>query len=84
LNNSTIQALVVVELLDTVLASYYGDAYDVGFDMTNMSMMMGGNNDDTNSMSSMDMGSDNMSISNTSTSNRSDLVNITSHQTAQI
>jgi hypothetical protein len=58
LNNSTIQALVLVELLDTVLASYYGDAYDVGFDMTNMSMMMGGNNDDTNSMSSMDMGSD--------------------------
>jgi hypothetical protein len=84
LNNSTIQALVVVELLDTALASYYGDAYDVGFDMANMSMMMGGNNDDTNSMSSMDMGSDNMSISNTSTSNRSDLVNITSHQTAQI
>jgi len=84
LNNSTIQALVVVELLDTALASYYGDAYDVGFDMANMSMMMGGNNDDSNSMSSMDMGSDNMSISNTSTSNRSDLVNITSHQTAQI
>lgn len=63
LNNSSIQALVVVELLDTVLASNYGVAYDVGFDMTNMSMMMmmGGNNDDTNSMSSMGMGSDNMS-----------------------
>ena len=37
LDNSTIQALTIVELLDRVLINY-GDAYEVGFDMTNMSM----------------------------------------------
>ncbi|MGH9988088.1 MAG: hypothetical protein ACRD8W_29480 [Nitrososphaeraceae archaeon] len=58
-NNSTIQALRLVEILDGVLRNY-GDAYAVGFDMTNMSMMMapGG----SGGMSSMEMGtSGNMS-----------------------
>ena len=50
--NSTIQALRLVEILDGVLRNY-GDAYAVGFDMTNMSMMMGAGGE----MSSMDMGS---------------------------
>lgn len=59
LNNSTIQALRLVEVLDEVLRNY-GDAYAVGFDMTNMSMMMGSGG---GGMSSMDMGnsSNNMS-----------------------
>jgi hypothetical protein len=78
LNNSTIQALRMVELLDKVLSNY-GDAYAVGFDMTNMSMMMngggGGGSDGMQSMmSSMDMGTDNMSM----------LINITDYQTAQV
>ena len=51
LSNSTIQALRLVEILDGVLRNY-GDAYAVGFDMTNMSMMMG---DGGGGMSSMDM-----------------------------
>jgi hypothetical protein len=83
LNNSTIQALRMVELLDKVLSNY-GDAYAVGFDMTNMSMMMDGSSSDgMNSMSSMDMGSDNMSMGDTSTSDAM-LINITDYQTAQV
>jgi hypothetical protein len=84
LNNSTIQALRMVELLDKVLSNY-GDAYAVGFDMTNMSMMMGGSSssDGMNSMSSMDMGSDNIPMGDTSTSDAM-LINITDYQTAQV
>lgn len=82
LNNSTIQALRMVELLDKL--SNYGDAYAVGFDMTNMSMMMDDSSSDgMNSMSSMDMGSDNMSMGDTSTSDAM-LINITDYQTAQV
>jgi hypothetical protein len=54
LNNSTTQALRLVEILDGVLENY-GDAYAVAFDMTNMSMMMMGGGSD--GMTSMDMGS---------------------------
>ena len=57
LSNSTIQALRLVEILDGVFRNY-GDAYAVGFDMTNMSMMMG---DGGGGMSSMDMGGVGMS-----------------------
>jgi hypothetical protein len=67
LSNSTIQAMAMLDILDGILSAY-GDAYAVGFDMTNMSMMMGPNG--SNSMNtmggmhpreSMDMGSSNMS-----------------------
>jgi hypothetical protein len=40
LSNSTIQAMVMLDILDGILNGY-GNAYAVGFDMTNMSMMMG-------------------------------------------
>ena len=57
LTNSTTNALVLTDVLDGVLSAY-GDAYSVGFDMTNMSMMghsmdMG---EEMHSMGSMDMG----------------------------
>lgn len=97
LNNSTIQALAAVELLDGVLRNY-GDAFAVGYDMTNMSMMtmVGSNNNNTNSdsensismhsMSTMNMvrGSvgDNKSIEDMSDSDDK-LVSITDYQTAQ-
>ena len=98
LNNSTIQVLAAVELLDGVLRNY-GDAFAVGYDMTNMSMMMtmvGNNNNNTNSdsenstsmhsMSTMNMGrgsvGDNKSIEDMSDSDDK-LVNITDYQTAQ-
>ena len=96
LNNSTIQALAAVELLDGVLRNY-GDAFAVGYDMTNMSMTtMVGNNNSTNSdsensismhsMSTMNMGrgsvGDNKSIEDMSDSDDK-LVNITDYQTAR-
>jgi len=40
LDNSTIQAMAMLDILDGILNGY-GNAYAVGFDMTNMSMMMG-------------------------------------------
>jgi hypothetical protein len=90
LNNSTIQVLAVVELLDEVLKNY-GDAFAVGYDMTNMSMMtMDGNNNTNNSsihsISTMNMGGgdgrDNMSMEVMSNSNDT-LINTTDYQTAQ-
>lgn len=88
LNNSTIQVLAAVELLDGVLKNY-GDAFAVDYDMTDMSMMtMGGDNNNTgstgrndttsmHSMSTMNMGGDDMSNSD------GKLVNITDYQIAQ-
>jgi hypothetical protein len=70
LDNSTIRAMAMLDILDGILNGY-GNAYAVGFDMTNMSMMMGpdgthsmdmmGGGDGMHSMGSMDMGSGNMS-----------------------
>ena len=59
--NSTIRALALANLVDSILRNY-GDAYDVGFDLTNMSNMAG-------SSSPMMMGNDtdgNYSLVNTS------------------
>ena len=95
LNNSTIQVLATMELLDGALRNY-GDAFAVGYDMTNMSMLTMDSNNNTNShrenstsihsMSTMDIDSssvgDNMSIENMSDSDGK-LVNITDYQTAQ-
>lgn len=69
LSNSTIQAMAMLDILDGILNGY-GNAYAVGFDMTNMSMMMGSGGSHSmemngmHSMGSMDMGSGNMSIQN--------------------
>jgi hypothetical protein len=98
LNDSTIQALAAVELLDGVLRNY-GDAFAVEYDMTNMSMMIiGGNNNnignnggnDTasmHSMSTMNMSGNNMSMEGMSMEGMSNsdgkLVNMTDYQTAQ-
>ena len=82
LNNSTTQALRIVELVDKLLTNY-GDAYAVGFDMTNMSMMMGNN---SNGMTSMPMdtttGGSTPINTNPSTSDAT-LVNTTDYQSAQ-
>jgi hypothetical protein len=80
LSNSTIQVLRLVEILDGVLRNY-GDAYAVGFDMTNMSMMMG---DGGGGMSSMDMGGMSMSMGDMSTPQQYKLVNMTDYHTAKI
>ena len=99
LNNSTIQALRLVELLDKILTSY-GNAYGVGFDMTNMSMMMtmdssnSGANDGMNSMSStnmsmgnesgVDMSMSGMSMNDNNSVSDSILANNTDYETAQV
>jgi hypothetical protein len=80
--SNSIQALTIVELLDKVLSNY-GDAYEVGFGMTNMSMMttmMNGNRTGMNLTSFIDMGGDNMSMSNISATDGV----ATSYQTAQV
>ena len=97
LNNSTIQVLAAVEILDEILRNY-GDAFAVGYDMTNMSMMtMGSNNNNVtsnsgsdtasmHSMSTMNMDNssigDNMSMEDMSNSDGK-LDNMTDYQTAQ-
>ena len=92
LNNSTTQALRMVELVDKLLTNY-GDAYAIGFDMTNMSMMMGSDSDGITPLSATDTSMDNqsnsnmsmgggMSVNNTSTSDAT-LVNTTDYQSAQ-
>ena len=92
LNNSTTQALRMVELGDELLTNY-GDAYAIGFDMTNMSMMMDSDSDGMTPLSATDTSMDNqsysnmsmgggMSVNNTSTSDAT-LVNTTDYQSAQ-
>jgi hypothetical protein len=92
LNNSTTHALRMVELVDKLLTNY-GDAYAIGFDMTNISMMMGSGSDGMTPMSATDTSMDNqsnsnmsmgggMSVNNTSTSDAT-LVNTTDYQSAQ-
>jgi hypothetical protein len=92
LNNSTTHALRMVELVDKLLTNY-GNAYAIGFDMTNMSMMMGSGSDGMTPMSATDTSMDNqsnsnmsmgggMSVNNTSTSDAT-LVNTTDYQSAQ-
>ncbi|MGH9975641.1 MAG: hypothetical protein ACRD8Z_07370 [Nitrososphaeraceae archaeon] len=92
LNNSTTQALRMVELVDKLLTNY-GDAYAIGFDMTNISMMMGSDSDGMTPLSATDTSMDNqsnsnmsmgggMSVNNTSTSDTT-LVNTTDYQSAQ-
>jgi gas vesicle protein len=98
LNNATIQALRLIELLDKLLTSY-GNAYGAGFDMTNMSMMItmgnrsSGRNDGMNSVSSTnmnvsneggaDMSMSSMSINDNSSASSSTIVNTTDYETAQ-
>ena len=43
-NNSTVQALVVANIVDEILRKY-GDAYNVDYDLTNMSNMEMSNTD---------------------------------------
>lgn len=71
LSNSTIQAMAMLDILDGILNGY-GDAYAVGFDMTNMSMMM-----EPDGSHSMEMGGI------MSSDQGSELVNFADYQTAQ-
>lgn len=75
-NNGTLQALVLAEIIDAVSESY-GNAYKVGFGMTNMTnmtnMVMMGGNSSSMAMGGMSDGDNNNSIMNMSSMNMSSL-----------
>jgi hypothetical protein len=77
-NNSTVQALVIANLVDETLRKY-GDAYNLGYDLTNMSNMV---MPDIDLMSPHDRKghSDNQGNSE----NKLQLVNIEDYQSAQL
>jgi hypothetical protein len=83
LNNSTLQAIVLANVIDEVLRNY-GSALDVGFDMTNMSlmdeMMMQENNNSSTCNSSGMEGHSMQMEANTSSST---VVNMSAYQSAQ-
>jgi hypothetical protein len=76
-NNSTVQALVVANLVDETLRKY-GDAYNLGFDLANMSNMM----TDIDLMSPQDRKGHSDSQGNSE--NKLELVNIEDYQSAQL
>lgn len=75
INNATIQALSFANMIDIILKSY-GDAYDVDFDITNMSQMAG---------MGMHMGNDSSGMGMHMGANGpyNEIVNATGYQTAQ-
>jgi hypothetical protein len=75
LNNSTIQALVLANIVDTALQNY-GDAYNVGIDLTNMSnMIKDTTTNDTTTNGHIKHGSTNVSM-------HSNIVNSTNYESA--
>jgi hypothetical protein len=87
--NSTVHALVLANIVDQVLREY-GDAFDIDYDLTNMSnMIMKPANTTTTSMSGMNsssLSSTSMNTSmhsNMSENSSSKLVNIDDYQSAQ-
>ena len=76
LNNSTIQALVLASIVDTALQNY-GDAYNVGFDLTNISNM---NKKTTTNETTTTKGHTNHASTNIPT--HSNIVNLTYYESA--
>lgn len=82
LNNSTTQAIVLADVIDEVLRNY-GSAFEVGFDMTNMSLMdemVQDNNSGSGDSGGMEGGGSTQTEGNTSTST---VVNMSAYQSAQ-
>jgi hypothetical protein len=82
LNNSTTQAIVLADVIDEVLRNY-GSALEVGFDMTNMSLMdemVQDNNSGSGDSGGMEGGGSTQTEGNTSTST---VVNMSAYQSAQ-
>ena len=76
LNNSTIQALVLASIVDTALQNY-GEAYNVGFDLTNMSNLI---NETTTNETTTTNGHNNHASTNISI--HSNIVNLTNYESA--
>ena len=76
LNNSTIQALVLASIVDTALQNY-GEAYNVGVDLTNMSNLI---NETTTNETTTTNGHYNHASTNISI--HSNIVNLTNYESA--
>src|SRR5215213_9154566 len=82
LNNSTAQAIVLADVIDEALRNY-GSAFEVGFDMTNMSLMdemIRDNNSGSSDSGGMEGASTQMDGNNT---NSSTVGNMSAYQSAQ-
>jgi hypothetical protein len=82
INNATIQALSFANLVDRILKSY-GNAYDVDFDMTDMSQMAHMGMNMGNDSSDMGMNMSTRGVMTTTSAAYSEIVNVTGYQTAQ-
>ena len=83
--NSTVHALVLANIVDQVLREY-GDAFDIDYDLTNMSNMIMTPATNTTDVKSSSLSSSPMNTSihsNMSENSSSKLVNIGSYQSAQ-
>jgi hypothetical protein len=78
-NNSTIQALVLASIVDTALQNY-GDAYHVGFDLTNMSNL--NKETSTNETTVATTTNGHTDHASTNTSILFNLVNLTNYESA--
>ena len=77
-NNSTIQALVLASIVDTALQNY-GDAYNVEFDLTNMSNL---NKETSTNETTATATNEHTDHPSTNTSIHSNLVNLTNYESA--
>jgi hypothetical protein len=82
--NSTIHALVVANIVDQILREY-GEAFDIGYDLTNMSNMLitEMQEETSNSPHSDSVNITNVSINSTYQNNKLQVVNIADYQSAQ-
>ena len=76
-NNSTVQALVIANIADEILREY-GDAYDIDFELTDMSNML-----ITNSISAHGEKRHSNNLENSDDNDELVLVNIWNYQSAQ-
>lgn len=83
-HNSTIRALVVANIVDQILREY-GDAFDIRYDLTNMSNMLITEMPDGTSYSphSGSVNNTNVSTNSTYQNNKLQVVNIADYQSAQ-
>ena len=83
--NSTIHALVIANIIDQILREY-GKAFDIGYDLTNMSNMMRADMPDVTSYPAPPSGSANNTDTSTNSTNQNNelqVVNIADYQSAQ-
>lgn len=82
-SNSTIHGLVIANIVDQVLKEY-GEAFDIDYDLTNMSNMMRAPDINSSSSTLFDFANDpNVTTNSTNQNNTLQIVNIADYQSAQ-